>query len=208
MSGSPQRPRPRATAPQPRNNTDLWIIGILFPILVVGGWFGWQVYQRVVAQATLPPKEERGLIDNLAGIFRPTETVETKTEVPPPVVTTTKPTVEPEPVKPVVTTPPKVEEPLPPLALQPYPFTGPDLRDPQRLATLLKDTKTRTFDGKWESHSDRLKYGLYPALTATSKNDGARRFDHLWESPYFALGMTQYAFIQRVTPATLKTFST
>jgi hypothetical protein len=118
-----------------------------------------------------------------------------------------KPVIEPEPAKPIVVAPPKViEEPLPALTLQPYPFTGPDLRDPQRLATLLKDTKARTFDGKWESHSDRVKYGLYPALNGTSKNDGFRRFDGLWESPYFALGMTQYAFIQRVTPATLRSF--
>jgi hypothetical protein len=207
MSGPPHKSRPRFTAPKPRNNTDLWIIGILFPILVVGSWFGWQVYQRTVAQSKLPPKAERGLIDDLAGIFRPDEVVETKPEVPPVVVTPPK-TAE-EPARPVVTTPPKVvEEPLPPLALQPYPFTGPDLRDPQRLATLLKDTKARTFDGKWESHSDRLKYGLYPALTGTSKNDGFRRFDRLWDSPYFALGMTQHAFIQRVTPATLRAFIT
>ena len=205
MSGLPHKSSPRVSAPKPRNHTDLWIIGILFPILVVGGWFGWQVYQRTVTQSKLPPKAERGLIDDLAGIFRPEEVVETKPATPPAVIAQPKPAG--EPTRPVVTTPPKVvEEPLPPLALQPYPFTGPDLRDPQRLATLLKDTKARTFDGKWESHSDRVKYGLYPALTGASKNDGARRFDRFWESPYFALGMTQHAFIQRVTPATLRTF--
>jgi hypothetical protein len=204
MTGSPQKPRPRVTAPQPSNNADLWIIGILFPILVVGSWLGWQVYERATSQAKLPPKADRGLIDNLAGVFRPAEAIETKTEVPPVVIVPPKPTVEP-----IVVVPPKVvEEPLPPMALQPYPFTGPDLRDPQRLATLLKDTKARTFDGKWESHSDRVKYGLYPALTGASKNDGVRRFDGLWQSPYFALGMTQYAFIQRVTPATLRSFIT
>ncbi len=202
MSGSPQKSRPRVSAPKPSANTDLWIIGILFPILVVGGWFGWQVYERVTLQTKLPPKADRGLIDSLAGVFRPVEATETKTEIPPVVITPPKPVVEP-----VVVVPPKViEEPLPPLSLQPYPFTGPDLRDPQRLATLLKDTKARTFDGKWESHSDRVKYGLYPALTGASKNDGFRRFDRLWDSPYFALGMTQYAFIQRVTPATLRAF--
>ena len=204
MSGSPQKPRPRVTAPQPSNNADLWIIGILFPILVVGSWLGWQVYERATSQAKLPPKADRGLIDNLAGVFRPAEAIETKTEVPPVVIVPPKPMVEP-----IVVVPPKVvEEPLPPMALQPYPFTGPDLRDPQRLATLLKDTKARTFDGKWESHSDRVKYGLYPALTGASKNDGVRRFDGHWQSPYFALGMTQYAFIQRVTPATLRSFIT
>ena len=202
MSGSPQKSRPRVSAPKPSANADLWIIGILFPILVVGGWFGWQVYERVTLQTKLPPKADRGLIDSLAGVFRPVEATETKTEIPPVVITPPKPVVEP-----VVVVPPKViEEPLPPLSLQPYPFTGPDLRDPQRLATLLKDTKARTFDGKWESHSDRVKYGLYPALTGASKNDGFRRFDRLWDSPYFALGMTQYAFIQRVTPATLRAF--
>ena len=202
MSGSPQKSRPRVSAPKPSANTDLWIIGILFPILVVGGWFGWQVYERVTLQTKLPPKADRGLIDSLAGVFRPAEAIETKTEVPLAVIVPPKPTIEP-----VVVVPPKVvEEPLPPMALQPYPFTGPDLRDPQRLATLLKDTKARTFDGKWESHSDRVKYGLYPALTGASKNDGFRRFDRLWDSPYFALGMTQYAFIQRVTPATLRAF--
>ncbi len=202
MPGSPQKSRPRVSAPKPSANTDLWIIGILFPILVVGGWFGWQVYERVTLQTKLPPKADRGLIDSLAGVFRPAEATETKTEIPPVVITPPKPVVEP-----VVVVPPKViEEPLPPLSLQPYPFTGPDLRDPQRLATLLKDTKARTFDGKWESHSDRVKYGLYPALTGASKNDGFRRFDRLWDSPYFALGMTQYAFILRVTPATLRAF--
>ena len=202
MSGSPQKSRPRVSAPKPSANADLWIIGILFPILVVGGWFGWQVYERVTLQTKLPPKADRGLIDSLAGVFRPAEATETKTEISPVVITPPKPVLEP-----VVVVPPKVvEEPLPPMALQPYPFTGPDLRDPQRLATLLKDTKARTFDGKWESHSDRVKYGLYPALTGASKNDGFRRFDRLWDSPYFALGMTQYAFIQRVTPATLRAF--
>ena len=202
MSGSPQKSRPRVSAPKPSANADLWIIGILFPILVVGGWFGWQVYERVTLQTKLPPKADRGLIDSLAGVFRPAEATETKTEVPLAVIVPPKPVLEP-----VVVVPPKVvEEPLPPMALQPYPFTGPDLRDPQRLATLLKDTKARTFDGKWESHSDRVKYGLYPALTGASKNDGFRRFDRLWDSPYFALGMTQYAFIQRVTPATLRAF--
>lgn len=202
MSGSPQKPRPRVSAPKPSANTDLWIIGILFPILVVGGWFGWQVYERVTLQTKLPPKAERGLIDSLAGVFRPAEATETKPEVPLVVIVPPKPVLEP-----VVVVPPKiVEEPLPPMALQPYPFTGPDLRDPQRLATLLKDTKARIFDGKWESHSDRVKYGLYPAQTGASKNDGFRRFDRLWDSPYFALGMTQYAFIQRVTPATLRAF--
>ena len=209
MSKIPQTPRPRITVPQPRNNTDLWIIGILFPFVVVGSWLGWQVYERATTQAKLPPEAERSLIDDLAGVFRPEEVAETKTEVPVVVTVPPKPTVEPEPAKPIVVAPPKVvEEPLPPLALQPYPFTGPDLRDPQRLATLLKDTKARTFDGKWESHSDRVKYGLYPALNGTSKNDGVRRFDGLWESPYFALGMTQHAFIQRVTPATLRSFIT
>ncbi|PHX59135.1 MAG: hypothetical protein CK522_00730 [Opitutia bacterium] len=202
MSGSPHKSRPRVSAPKPSANTDLWIIGILFPILVVGGWFGWQVYERITLQTKLPPKANRGLIDSLAGVFRPVEATETKTEIPLVVIVPPKPTVEP-----IVVVPPKViEEPLPPLSLQPYPFTGPDLRDPQRLATLLKDTKARTFDGKWESHSDRVKYGLYPALTGASKNDGFRRFDRLWDSPYFALGMTQYAFIQRVTPATLRAF--
>jgi hypothetical protein len=184
MSKIPQTPRPRITVPQPRNNTDLWIIGILFPFVVVGSWLGWQVYERATTQAKLPPEAERSLIDDLAGVFRPEEVAETKTEVPVVVTVPPKPTVEPEPAKPIVVAPPKVvEEPLPPLALQPYPFTGPDLRDPQRLATLLKDTKARTFDGKWESHSDRVKYGLYPALTGASKNDGARRFDGLWQSP-------------------------
>ena len=145
MSGSPQKSRPRVSAPKPSANTDLWIIGILFPILVVGGWFGWQVYERVTLQTKLPPKADRGLIDSLAGVFRPAEAIETKTEVPLAVIVPPKPTIEP-----VVVVPPKVvEEPLPPMALQPYPFTGPDLRDPQRLATLLKDTKARTFDGKW-----------------------------------------------------------
>ncbi len=210
MSKLPQKPRARVVAPKPNNHIDLWIIGILFPFVVVGSWLGWQVYERATAQAKLPPEAERGLIDNLAGVFRPAEVpevVEVKPEVSPVVVIPPKPVIEPEPVKPIVIAPPKViEEPLPALTLQPYPFTGPDLRDPQRLATLLKDTKARTFDGKWESHSDRVKYGLYPALNGTSKNDGVRRFDGLWESPYFALGMTQYAFIQRVTPATLRSF--
>jgi hypothetical protein len=210
MSKLPQKPRARVVAPKPNNHIDLWIIGILFPFVVVGSWLGWQVYERATAQAKLPPEAERGLIDNLAGVFRPAEApevVEVKPEVSPVVVIPPKPVIEPEPVKPIVVAPPKViEEPLPALTLQPYPFTGPDLRDPQRLATLLKDTKARTFDGKWESHSDRVKYGLYPALNGTSKNDGFRRFDGLWESPYFALGMTQYAFIQRVTPATLRSF--
>ncbi len=210
MSKLPQKPRARVVAPQPNNHIGLWIIGILFPFVVVGSWLGWQVYERATAQAKLPPEAERGLIDNLAGVFRPAEApevVEVKPEVAPVVVIPPKPVIEPEPVKPIVVAPPKViEEPLPALTLQPYPFTGPDLRDPQRLATLLKDTKARTFDGKWESHSDRVKYGLYPALNGTSKNDGVRRFDGLWESPYFALGMTQYAFIQRVTPATLRSF--
>ncbi|MCF7710802.1 MAG: hypothetical protein K9M83_06530 [Opitutales bacterium] len=210
MSKLPQKPRARVVAPKPNNHIGLWIIGILFPFVVVGSWLGWQVYERATAQAKLPPEAERGLIDNLAGVFRPAEApevVEVKPEVAPVVVIPPKPVIEPEPVKPIVVAPPKViEEPLPALTLQPYPFTGPDLRDPQRLATLLKDTKARTFDGKWESHSDRVKYGLYPALNGTSKNDGFRRFDGLWESPYFALGMTQYAFIQRVTPATLRSF--
>lgn len=210
MSKLPQKPRARVVAPKPNNHIDLWIIGILFPFVVVGSWLGWQVYERATAQAKLPPEAERGLIDNLAGVFRPAEApevVEVKPEVAPVVVIPPKPVIEPEPAKPIVVAPPKViEEPLPALTLQPYPFTGPDLRDPQRLATLLKDTKARTFDGKWESHSDRVKYGLYPALNGTSKNDGFRRFDGLWESPYFALGMTQYAFIQRVTPATLRSF--
>ncbi len=212
MTKLPQKPRARVVAPQPNNHIGLWIIGILFPFVVVGSWLGWQVYERATAQAKLPPEAERGLIDNLAGVFRPAEApevVEVKPEVSPVVVIPPKPVIEPEPVKPIVIAPPKViEEPLPALTLQPYPFTGPDLRDPQRLATLLKDTKARTFDGKWESHSDRVKYGLYPALNGTSKNDGVRRFDGLWESPYFALGMTQYAFIQRVTPATLRSFIT
>ena len=73
MSGSPQKSRPRVSAPKPSANADLWIIGILFPILVVGGWFGWQVYERVTLQTKLPPKADRGLIDSLAGVFRPAE---------------------------------------------------------------------------------------------------------------------------------------
>jgi hypothetical protein len=191
--------------PKESNHADLWAIGILFPVLIVAAWFGWQVYERTTSTAQLPPKADRGLIDNVAGLFRADDKPDVKTEPGTPVAVA-KP--EPEAPKPTAPTAPtaKVEEPLPPLALQPYPFTGPDIRDPKNLETLLKDTKARLFDGKWESHSDRLKYGLYPALSATSKNDGARRFDHLWESHYFALGMNQYAFVQRVTPATLRTF--
>ncbi len=211
MAVPPAKPKRRAPAPLPaqRSHIGLWVIGTLFPVLVVGGWFAWQVYERSVSLAKLPQKEQRGLIDNLAAKFRGPGPAPAKVEAPV-VGVPEKPVVvaEPEaaPVKPVATAPAKVEEPLPPLALQPYPFTGPDLRDPQNLTTLLKDTKARLYDGKWESHYDRLKYGLYPALTATSKNDGPRRFDRLWESNYFALGMTQDAFIRRVTPATLRSF--
>ena len=207
MSGPPSRQRHKASAPKPERNSqaDIWIIGALFPLLVLGGWFGWEVYQRTLNQAELPAKEDRGLIDNVAGIFRQEPDV-----TPEPVVTTPVAAVpvkvDPVPTPAKLPEPPKVEEPLPSLALLPYPFNGPDLRDPQCLATLVKDTSARLFDGKWESHYDRLKFGLYPALNATSKNDGVRRFDRLWESSYFALGMTQAAFVRRVTPATLRSF--
>ena len=76
----------------------------------------------------------------------------------------------------------------------------------QQTRTLLADTKARIYDGKWESHYDRLRYGLYPALTATAATDGARRYDELWENEYFALGMTQAEFVRQVTPVTLRKF--
>ena len=210
MAVPPQKPRRRAPAPTPKQSSHvgLWVIGTLFPILVVGGWFAFQVYERSVSTAKLPPKAERNLIDDLAANFRQPEPVVPEKEPAPVVVEKPAPTREPVAVapKPAEPAPKIVEEPAPTLTLQPYPFTGPDLRDPQRMATLLRDTKARLYDGKWESHYDRLKYGLYPALSGTSKNEGPRRFDHLWESPYFALGLTQTAFIRRVSPATLRAF--
>ena len=68
MSEAPKQPsrRPRSTLPKESNHADLWVIGILFPVLIVAAWFGWQVYERTLSQTQLPPKEQRTFIDNLA----------------------------------------------------------------------------------------------------------------------------------------------
>lgn len=202
-------PRPKRpsfqTPPEGFSTSDKVSIALLLPALIGLAWFSWDIYQR--AHQPPRPANERGVMDNVADLFRPQSTTTTpevvvqKDKQPEPVM------VNEVPEKPVVVEKPKpkiVAETDPEITLAPYPFNAPDLRDPQCLATLLADTKSRIKDGKWESHYDRLKYGLYPALTATLKSDGILRYDRLWESHYFAVGMTQANFVKRVTPKGLR----
>lgn len=86
----------------------------------------------------------------------------------------------------------------------PYPFIGGPLRDPRQLEKLVTDTAKRVGDGRWEVHASRLERGLVPAFKATARSNGAKRYDRLWESRYFALGVTQAAFIARATPDALR----
>ncbi len=202
--------RPRRPIPEVRDTgmstSDKISIALLLPAFLALAWFAWDIYER----AHLPPvaEKDRGVLDNVANLFRPEEIkpVVEVTPTPEPVVKTPVPVTE-EKTAPVASIPKTkvVEEKEPEFNLAPYPFNSPDLRDPKRWDTLVSDTKARIQDGKWESHFNRLKYGLYPALTATSKTDGATRFNRLWESRYFALGMNQAALIKRVTPKGLRT---
>ena len=192
-------------------NGEAILIGILLPVLVAAAWFGYAVYDRTLHPRELTAKDEApSLIDDVAGFFGGKTAPATVAEPVPGATAGTGPAVEPpiKPTGPATAVTPTVKEELPALAPRPYPFDSISRRDPQCRATLLADTKARVYDGKWESHYDRLRYGLYPALTATSATDGARRFDDLWESNYFAIGLTQADFVRQVTPKTLREFMT
>jgi len=209
---APLEPKPLPTK-KPKSGSghgEAILIGILLPVLLAAAWFGYAVFDRTLHPRTLASQDDTpSVIDNVAGFFGHKPTVAVAEPVP---VTTagTGPAIEPpiKPTGPAVAVTPTVKEELPALAPRPYPFDSISRRDPKCLATLLADAKARVYDGKWESHYDRLRYGLYPALTATSATDEARRYDELWENRYFALGMTQAEFVRQVTPAALRQFMT
>lgn len=150
---------------------------------------------KVVTQA------DTDLIDSLADFF----------DAPPPVVeaiTKAVPLIAPQPPGPVAPAETlSIPDTTPAPSDGPYPFDSIARRDPRRLSVLRWDTQARLRDGGWEKHYDRLCSGLYPALEKTTATDGARRYDEAWESPYFALGMTQADFIRQVTAPTLRSLA-
>ncbi len=208
---APLEPKPLPKKPKSGSgHGEAILIGVLLPVLLAAAWFGYAVFDRTLHPRTLASQDDApSVIDNVAGFFGQKPTVAVAEPVP---VTTagTGPAIEPpiKPTGPAVAVTPTVKEELPALAPRPYPFDSISRRDPKCLATLLADAKARVYDGKWESHYDRLRYGLYPALTATSATDEARRYDELWENRYFALGMTQAEFVRQVTPVALRQFMT
>jgi hypothetical protein len=85
-----------------------------------------------------------------------------------------------------------------------YVFVGPALTDRATREKLLADTAARVGDGRWEVHASRLERGLVPALMGTTRSQGAKRYDRLWQSEYFTLGAMQAAFIRRAGPDNLR----
>jgi DNA-binding SARP family transcriptional activator len=195
MASPPLPPRKPAPILARRSSQTNW------PALIIGGgllaaaaWFVWSANQKKevpVAEVKEAPKPAE-----------PAKVVEAEKK-PEPVVIKETPKA-PEPVKmaePVVAPPeaPKVVE------AGPYPFEGTALLDPKYFAALTADARARLKDGKWEEHLARLEKGLRPALAGTASTAGIDRYNRLWESRTFALGMTQSLFIRRVTPEALRT---
>jgi len=197
------RPKPAKHVPRPRRSSsrkDWLAILVLAPLVWWAGSWAWGEYTSRVAAARAEGKQY-SIVAAILG--------EEQAPLPPEVETA--PTVvvtAPKPEAPAVVVTPEAkpranDEPV--VAVEgPYPFQGAALTDPRQLATLVKDTAFRIADGKWETHLDRLERGLVPALKATARSDGAKRYDRLWQSRYFALGASQQAFIRRATPATLR----
>jgi len=210
---APLEPKPLPTKKPTSGggHTEALLIGILLPVLLAAGWFGYAVYDRALHPRVPTGKDEApSLVDDVAGFFGKPATPAAVAETTPGANAGTGPAAEPpiKPTGPATAVTPTVKEEAPALAVRPYPFDTISCRDPKCRATLLADAKARVYDGKWESHYDRLRYGLYPALVATSATDGDRRYDALWEGDYFALGMTQAEFVRQVTPKTLREFMT
>ena len=197
----PRRPSPyRAPAagrPPEGDGPPFWL---LLPLVAVAGYFAWQAYEDRAASY-----REQGLaysvVDDLLG--RPQAPL-----VPGPAPAEATPAA-PAPTvaeaRPAAPTGPLVEPGKEPSEDDsPYPFVGPPLRDPRALEKLVTDTARRVADGKWEAHASRLERGLVPAFKSTARSNGAKRYDRLWESRYFALGVTQAAFIRRAGPEVLR----
>ena len=191
---SPSIP-PRKPAPvlARRTNQTNWPVVLLGgALLAVAGWFIWSANQKPdapvvvvkevpkvveVPKVTEPEKKPEPIVEK---VVKPAETVKM--------------------VEPVVVAPDKTIV----VELKPYRFEDTALIDPKFLAALIEDSRARLKDGKWEDHLVRLEKGLLPALTGTASTGGVDRYNRLWESRAFALGMTQSLFIRRVTPDALR----
>ncbi len=199
----PRRPQPYR-APQPRReggSVDGYLSLLLIPLVGVVGFLAWDEYNVRVADAQAQGKSY-SLVNDILGREESTP--------PPTAVTGT-----PEPVQPtIVAERPAVAVVVPPVQDpnfietseddSAYSFIGPALTDRATREKLLRDTSSRIADGRWEVHASRLERGLVPALKATSRSNGAKRYDRLWESSYFSLGANQAAFIRRAGPDNLR----
>jgi hypothetical protein len=189
---TPKKPAPILARRRSQSSWPTLVIG--GALIAAGGWFVWQQTRRPAPQ---PVVQETPKAPEAPKIPEP--------EKPPVIVVETKPVVPVAPPK--MEPPPKAEPEVRPVvvvAAKPYVFGGPQLKDPKLLALLAADARERLKDGKWEEHLERLQKGLMPALAATPSTDGVERHNRLWESPAFALGMTQALFIRRVGPETLR----
>ncbi len=200
------RPKPSRPVPKPRRQSSLkdWLaILVLAPVVWWVGSFAWEGYEQRVAAYRAEGKQY-SVVDEILGREQAPLVADEPAVVidPTPVVVVEQPkdhgpTTVVQTEKPKLTEEPSVDD-------SPYPFRGPDLSDPKRLQTLVTDTAFRIADGKWENHLSRLERGLVPALKETSRSNGAKRYDRLWQSRYFSLGATQQAFIRRATPDALR----
>lgn len=199
----PRRPQPYRPpqAPKEGGSTDGYASLLLIPLVAVVGFLAWDEYGDRVAAAKAEGKEYSLVNDILGREQAPAAPVAVapETPVPPPV----------EPAKPAVVAEAKPRD-NGPTYTEPseddtaYSFVGPALTDRVTREKLLADTAARVGDGRWEVHASRLERGLVPALKATSRSNGAKRYDRLWQSPYFTLGAMQAAFIRRAGPDNLR----
>ena len=190
-SNSPRKPAPVIARRSSQTN---WpAVGIGLVLLGGAGWFIWKANERTEAPAAIV--KEKPAAREVAREPEPEKKpFVAATETKPKAIDTPK----------MVDAPVVVEMKTAVSELKPFLFEGTALTDPKFFAALVEEARFHLKDGKWEDHLTRLQKGLLPALRATSATDGVDRYNRLWESRLFALGMTQALFIRRVTPDALR----
>jgi hypothetical protein len=187
----PRKPAPVLARRSSQTNWPVLLLG--GALLAAAGWFIWSANQKPDAPVVV--------VKEVPKVVEVPKVTEPEKKPEPIVEKVVKPTEPVKMVEPVVVIPEKTVV----IELKPYRFEGTALVDPKFLAVLIEDAHARLKDGKWEDHLARLEKGLLPALASTASTAGIDRYNRLWESRVFALGMTQSLFIRRVTPDALRT---